>query len=92
MDEPKTTQLTHAERIFVRVALLQTALAVIGIFTGAVALYAALTEADASRKQLQASVWPYVELGTDLWTKEAVARSEEFRGVQGPLYRFTVTF
>jgi hypothetical protein len=88
-DEPKR-QLSPAERIFVRISLLQTVLAVIGIFTGAVALYAALNEADAVRKQLDASVWPNIEPGTDRWSKEAVARRSEFAGVEGPMFRFTV--
>jgi hypothetical protein len=81
--------LTSAERIFVRISVLQTALAVIGIFTGSVALYATLNESDAVRKQLDASVWPNVETGSELWTKEAVARREEFHGTEGPLFRFT---
>lgn len=90
MAEPTKPELTQAERIFVRISLLQTILAVIGIFTGAVALYAALNEADAVRKQLDASVWPNIEPGTDRWSKEAVARREEFAGAEGPLFRFTV--
>jgi hypothetical protein len=90
MDEPDKQPLTPAERIFVRISVLQTVLAVIGIFTGAVALYAALNESDAVRKQLDASVWPNIETGSDFWTKEAVARRDEFRGAEGPLFRFTV--
>lgn len=54
--------LTHAERIFVRISALQTILAVIAMFTGAVALYAALVEADAVRKQQTASVLPDVSI------------------------------
>src|SRR5215510_1732392 len=90
MKEPDKQPLTPAERIFVRISVMQTALAVIGIFTGAVALYATLNESDAVRKQLDASVWPHVETGSDLYTKEAVARHEEFHGSEGPLFRFTV--
>lgn len=90
MEEPKKPEMTQAERIFVRISLLQTVLAVIGIFTGAVALYAALNESDAVRKQLDASVWPNVEPGTDRWSKEAVARRDEFAGAEGPMFRFTV--
>ena len=90
MEKPEKHQLTPAERIFVRISVLQTTLAVIGIFTGAVALYAALNESDAVSKQLYASVWPHIETGSDRWTKEAVARRDEFRGAEGPLFRFTV--
>ena len=60
MSKTETSELTRAERIFVRISILQTILAVAGMFTGAVALYAALSEADAVRKQQQASVWPYI--------------------------------
>lgn len=59
---PDAQPLTRAERIFVRISILQTILAVAGVFTGAVALYAALSEADAVRKQQQAAVWPYVRM------------------------------
>ncbi len=56
---------TAAERIFVRISVLQTILAVAGMFTGAVALWAALNESDAVRKQQLASVWPHIRV-TDL--------------------------
>lgn len=41
---------------------LQVVPGVVGMFIGVLALYAALTEAEAVRKQQQATVWPYVEL------------------------------
>lgn len=56
MDDEPAEELTKSERTFVRIALLQTVLAVAGIVTGAIALYAGPTEADAARKQLEASV------------------------------------
>lgn len=56
--------LTHAERTFVRINVAQTVLALAGLFTGAVALYAALTESEAVRRQSAAAVWPYVQLLT----------------------------
>lgn len=60
-DTPEAGEkLTRAERIFVRLSILQTILAVAGIFTGVVALYAALSEADAVRKQQAASVLPEI--------------------------------
>ncbi len=61
-DSTQGPGLTRAERIFVRISVLQTILAVVGMFTGAVALYAALNEADAVRKQQQASVWPHIRV------------------------------
>lgn len=55
-------ELTKSERVFVRIALLQTVLAVAGIVTGAIALYAGLIQADAARKQQEASVWPMLQM------------------------------
>ena len=54
--------LTRSERIFVRISIWQTVLSVVGLFVAAVALYAALTESEAVRRQTAASVWPYVQL------------------------------
>lgn len=54
--------LSRADRIALRISVIQTVLAVTGFVVGAIALYAALNEADAVRKQLQASVWPFVKL------------------------------
>ena len=60
--EPNEDRLTRMERTYVRLSFLQAVLAVAGLFTGAVALYAALTESEAVRKQAQASVWPYAQV------------------------------
>ena len=65
-------KLTRAERIFVRINIVQTILAVAGVFTGAVALYAALNESAAVRRQSEAAVWPIIQLYTsDFITEEA---------------------
>jgi len=64
MTERPKDDLTRAERIFVRINVAQTILAVAGVFTGAVALYAALNESAAVRRQSAAAVWPLVELNT----------------------------
>ena len=63
--------LSRSERIFVRIALLQTLLAVIGIVTGSIALYAGLTEADAARKQQEAAVWPLLQMAINDYDIEA---------------------
>lgn len=63
--------LTRSERIFVRIALLQTVLAVVGIVTGSIALYAGLTEADAARKQQQAAVWPMLQMAINDYDVDA---------------------
>lgn len=49
------------EKTFLRLTFWQTILSVAGVFTGAVALYAALNESQAVRQQTSASVWPYVQ-------------------------------
>ena len=63
-----------------RISVAQTVLAVVGFLVGLIALYAALNEADAVRKQQQASVWPYVDfsisnsnLQNDQFTEVAIS-------------------
>ena len=69
--KPEDDGLTKSERLFVRIALLQTLLAVIGIVTGSIALYAGLTEADAARKQQEAAVWPMLQMAIDDYDEDA---------------------
>ena len=67
-DENSTSSALNAsgiagiERAFLRLTFWQTLLSLAGVFTGAVALYAALNESQAVRQQTAASVWPYVQL------------------------------
>ena len=68
--EKKAESLSRVDSIFVRLSILNTVLAVAGVFTGAVALYAAITESDAVRKQSAAAVWPYVQFSTADWNDE----------------------
>ena len=58
---PESGTIAGIERTFLRLTFWQTILSVAGVFTGAVALYAALTESQAVRQQTAASVWPYVQ-------------------------------
>jgi hypothetical protein len=60
--------LSRFERILIRISIVQMVIAALGIFTGAVALYAALNEADAVRKQQQAIVWPDLLIGRRMVT------------------------
>lgn len=53
--------LASIERVFLRLTFWQTLLSLAGVFTGAVALYAALGESQAVRQQTAATVWPYVQ-------------------------------
>jgi hypothetical protein len=57
--EPDTSV---SERAFVRLTFWQTVLSLVGVFIAVVALYAALAESDAARKQTAAAVWPFVQL------------------------------
>ena len=59
--QPESLALAGMEKKFLRLTFWQTVLSVAGVFTGAVALYAALSESQAVRQQTAASVWPYVE-------------------------------
>lgn len=54
--------MANLERTFLRLTFWQTLLSLAGVFTGAVALYAALSESQAVREQTAAAVWPYVQL------------------------------
>lgn len=49
------------ERLTLRMSVIQTFIAVISFVVAIFALYAALNESDAVRKQQQASVWPSLE-------------------------------
>ncbi|MEM0953929.1 MAG: hypothetical protein AAGI24_07300 [Pseudomonadota bacterium] len=60
--QPTAGAIAGIERTFLRLTFWQTILSVAGVFTGAVALYAALNESQAVREQTAASVWPYVQL------------------------------
>ena len=55
-------ETSGAERAFVRLTFWQTVLSLVGVFIAVVALYAALAESDAARKQTAAAVWPFVQL------------------------------
>jgi hypothetical protein len=54
--------IASIERAFLRLTFWQTLLSLAGVFTGGVALYAALGESEAVRQQTAATVWPYVQV------------------------------
>ena len=54
--------LERAETNIVRLTFWQTILSVVGVVIAVIALYAALTESSAVRRQTSAAVWPYVQL------------------------------
>jgi hypothetical protein len=58
-------ELTRSEQLFLRISIWQTVLSVVGIFIAGVALFAALTESEAVRRQTAAAVWPYVQLSVE---------------------------
>ncbi len=61
MAQEQDDRLSRVERMTLRMSVIQTAIAVTGFVVAIIALYAALNEADAVRKQQQASVWPNLE-------------------------------
>lgn len=83
---PEPSGIASIERTFLRLTFWQTLLSLAGVFTGAVALYAALNESQAVRDQTAASVWPYVQVmlnDTDDGSNARFALSLENVGV-GP--------
>jgi len=84
-DGPQDTapEMTRAERIFVRISVVQTILAVTGFMVGVIALFAALNEADAVRKQQMASVWPHVTIRDVNYGPSGESRSEFIVGNRG---------
>ena len=53
--------IVDIENRLLKLTFIQTILSIAAVFTGLIALYAALTESYAVRKQTAASVWPYVQ-------------------------------
>ncbi|MEL8056721.1 MAG: hypothetical protein AAGK66_11230 [Pseudomonadota bacterium] len=62
MTKPDETPEARHNRLLVRLSILQLIPTVVGIFIATLALYAALNESDAVRKQQQASVWPHIQI------------------------------
>lgn len=56
------TEAREQRKLLVRLSVLQTIPAVVGIVIACIALYAALNEADAVRKQQEAAVWPHLQV------------------------------
>ena len=61
---PSLRSQSPSRRLLMRLAFWQTIAALAGIVIAVLALYAALTESSAIRRQTAASVWPYVQLAT----------------------------
>ncbi len=73
MSKPDETPEEKQNRLLVRLSILQLIPAVVGIFIATLALYAALNESDAVRKQQQATVWPHIQVDrTNTTTTENV--------------------
>jgi hypothetical protein len=70
---PAHDALSRSERLLLRISIWQTVLSVAGIFIAGVALYAALTESEAVRRQTAAAVWPYVQLAVNDHLRESGA-------------------
>ncbi len=61
----KHQDLTDTRKAFLRMAVLQTVLSVVGVVVAVIALYAALGESAAVRQQTAASVWPFAQFSID---------------------------
>lgn len=64
-ESPAQAALAQTEHRFLRLTFWQTVLSVIGVFIAVVALYAALDESAAVRRQTAAAVWPYVQFSIE---------------------------
>lgn len=63
--ETNTQELSpETQRVLVRMTVWQTVIGLAGVFIGLVALYAALQESEAVRRQTAAAVWPIVSFMT----------------------------
>jgi hypothetical protein len=83
VDKPKPTDgaeraaqasLAQTERRFLRLTFWQTVLSVVGVFIAVVALYAALDESAAVRRQTAAAVWPYVQFSIEDFDRDEAAQ------------------
>ncbi len=86
MSKPDETPEAKQSRLLVRLSILQLIPAVVGIFIATLALYAALNESDAVRKQQQAAVWPHLQVDlTNITTNDTtgITISVSNRGI-GP--------
>ena len=72
-DTPASPVLSGAEKVFVRLTLWQTVLAIAGVIIAIVALYAALTESAAVRHQTAAAVWPFVQMSIEDYDSDHTA-------------------
>ena len=61
MEQSEDDRRSRMERLTLRMSAVQTFIAVTSFVVAIIALYAALNEADAARKQLQSSAWPNLE-------------------------------
>ncbi|MEO0467056.1 MAG: hypothetical protein AAF216_10990 [Pseudomonadota bacterium] len=64
-DAPEPTEVNEdaiQRKLLVRLTILQTIPAIVGIVIACFALYAALNEADSVRKQQEAAVWPHLQV------------------------------
>jgi len=54
-----------------RISIMHAILSIVGVSTGAIALYAALSQADATSKQQHASVWPILTIDQNTQSTES---------------------
>jgi len=63
MDEPTLPPESRTERLFLRMTIMQTVMTAAAVIISMAALYAAFVQAESSRRQTEAAVWPYVDIG-----------------------------
>lgn len=73
-DEPPT----RTERLFLRMTIMQTVMTAAAVIISMAALYAAFVQAESARKQTEAAVWPYVDIGNTIVAEDGEARGVVF--------------
>ena len=73
-NEPPGSGPYRPEQSIVRLTFWQTVLSVAGVIIAIAALYAALVESAAVRRQTAAAVWPFVQMSIEDYDTGAAAR------------------
>ena len=74
-DIPPTSR---TERLFLRMTVLQTVMTAAAVIISMAALYAAFVQAESARRQTEAAVWPYIDIGYTISREGGDARGVVF--------------
>jgi len=69
---------SRTERLFLRMTILQTVMTAAAVIISMAALYAAFVQAESARRQTEAAVWPYVDIGNTVINDDGERRGVIF--------------